>query len=98
MFTRSDEYMNRLVCDALERGGKVIQDAIIRITYVGNKAKAYCEDTGTYVQFPRDLREKYRQFKADIIFADVKNYRPYVRAYKGSIRPVINGVEGEVIA
>lgn len=98
MFIRSEEYMNKIFCDALEKHGKVIQDADILITYVGKKAKAYCENTETYVQFPRDIRNKYRRFKADIIFADVKDYKPYVRAYKGSIRPIVNGIERDVIA
>ena len=96
MFVRSDEYISKIFMDALQR--QVHQDATIRIQPLGKKLKAYCVDTDTYVQFPRDIREQYVEFKADVILASNKSGTEFYRAYKGSIRPVVGGRELGVIA
>lgn len=96
MFVRSDEYISKIFMDALQK--QVHQDATIKIQQHGRKLKAYCVDTNTFVQFPRDIREQYMEFKADVILASNKSGTEFYRAYKNSIRPIINGHEGPVIA
>jgi len=90
---RTKEYMAKIVADALDR--EVILDANIRITRQGKKLKAYCEQTGTYLQFPRALREAHMTFVADIVKSPRKDSVPYYRAYPNSIR---YKKDGEVIA
>jgi hypothetical protein len=89
MLIRTDEYMSKLTMDALDR--PVHLDATIRITMLGSKLKAYCEDTGTFVQFPRDLRKHGRRFVADVIQSANASGTVFYRAYKGSIRETKNG-------
>ena len=84
MFQRSDDYMAKITMDALDR--EVILDAVITFQYLGSKLKAFCEDTGTYVQFPRALRNPRNLFIADVIKAGGKGKRVFYHAYKGSIR------------
>ena len=96
MFVRSDEYISKIFLDALQK--QVHQDATIKIVSMGKKLKAYCEDTKTYVQFPRDIREQYVEFKPDVILASNKSGTEFYRAYKNSIRPVVGGRELGVIA
>ena len=96
MFVRSDEYISKIFMDALQK--QVHQDATIKIQQHGRKLKAYCVDTDTFVQFPRDIREQYMEFKADVILASNKSGTEFYRAYKNSIRPVVGGRELGVIA
>jgi hypothetical protein len=88
---RSEEYLNKIMLDAFER--HVIIDANIMITCEGRKLKAYCPESGTFLQFPRDIRKISRKFKADVIKAKNESGRIYYRAYKGSIREIIDSKE-----
>lgn len=90
-FVRTEEYETKLFEYALFNEQRVIKDAKIVIkseyTYKG-KLKAYCLNTKTYLQFPRNLREHYgQQFVADVVEV-IRNddVRKYYRAMKGSIR------------
>lgn len=89
---RSDEYMTKIVCDALDR--QVLLDARIHITYLGSKLKAYCDDTKTFVQFPRDLRREGHTFVADVVKMS-NGGQIFYRAYRNSIR---RSKDGQVIA
>lgn len=85
MFTRSDDYMTRIFFESLDNN--VILDAHVKIVSVGGKLKAYCEETKTYLQFPRAIREKGKEFLADVYMAKALGAaQPYYRTYKGSIR------------
>lgn len=92
---RSEEYMNKIMLDAFER--HVIIDANIMIQYESRKLKAYCPESDTFLQFPRAVRQKdsdrRRKFKADVIKAKNERGRIFYRAYKGSIREIIDGEE-----
>ncbi len=88
-FQRSDEYMGKIVMDALDK--EVILDAKIEIARLSGKLKAYCVDTKTFVQFPRDLREPHETFVADVIKQGGDGRTVYYRAYKGSIRKTKTG-------
>ena len=97
-FERTEEQTQKLFEQALFDEKNVIQDADVTIEYDyngGNKLKAFCEQTNTYLQFPRALREDCgQQFKADVI--EVKRddgVRKYYRALKGTIR----NEQGEVV-
>ena len=87
-FERSDEYEAKLFEKALCDEKHIIKDAKIRIVYGdGNKLKAYCEDTNTYLQFPRGLRKPRARFVADVVEVINDNvYQKYYRAMNGSIR------------
>ncbi|MCA1807817.1 MAG: hypothetical protein LC687_08240, partial [Actinobacteria bacterium] len=61
------------------------------VVYKGSKLKAYCEDTGTYVQFPTDLRRYRARFIADVVKAKRSGGKVFYRAYKGSIRDAYSG-------
>lgn len=89
---RSDEYMGKMVLDSLDR--QVLLDAKIQIRRVGPKLKAYCGDTNTYVQFPKDIRKEGYTFVADVIKMS-NGGKVFFRAYKNSIR---HSKDGEVIA
>lgn len=89
---RSDEYMGKIMMDALDRS--VLLDAKIDITYLGSKLKAYCRDTSTYVQFPRDLRKPGQSFVADVVKMS-NGGQIFYRAYRNSIR---RSKDGQVIA
>lgn len=89
---RSDDYMAKIMMDALDRS--VILDAQINITHNGPKLKAYCVNTKTYVQFPRDLRREGATFYADVVKMS-NGGKIFFRAYKGSIR---RSKAGEIIA
>lgn len=95
MFERSDDYMANITMDALDRD--VVLSAKVIIQEVNGKLKAYCEDTKTYLQFPRDIRRKGKRFEADVIRAQTSG-KIFYRAYRGSICEVINGVVGDPIA
>lgn len=86
---RSDEYMAKICFDALDR--EVVLDADIIIQYLGSKLKAYCKQTGTYVQFPRDIRKAGKRFVADVIKAGGNGRAVFYHAYKNSIRESVNG-------
>lgn len=91
-FKRTDEYMEKLVMEALDKDVRL--DAIIDIVYLGKKLKAYCVDTGTYLQFPRDLRSTGDRYYADVIKAgngDGRDRTIFYRAVKGSIRKTKHG-------
>jgi len=89
-FERTDEYQAKLFEQALFDEKRVIQDAGIRIEFadVGYKLKAYCIDTGTFLQFPRALRKHQGQrFTADVVEVIREDgIKKYYRAMKGSIR------------
>jgi hypothetical protein len=84
--------MAKIVCDSLDRS--VLLDAQIAIQRVGPKLKAYCIETHTYVQFPRDLRKIGATFWADVIKMS-NGGQIFYRAYRNSIR---RSKDGEVIA
>lgn len=99
-FERTEEYQQKLFEQALFDEKKVIQDATIIITPengYGGKLKAYCIESDTYLQFPRNLRkhngQKYIADVIEVIRDD--GVRKYYRTVKGSIRK--NG-SNEVIA
>jgi hypothetical protein len=87
-FKRTDEIEEKLFTEALINENTVIKDAIIHIVVgKGSKLKAYCQNTDTFLQFPRDLREVDAIFIADVI--EVKNEHvdeKYYRVQKGTIR------------
>ena len=86
-FVRTQEYENKLFEQALFDEKRVIKDAKIKILLRGGKLKAYCENSDTYLQFPRDIRELGAEFVADVV--EVKNDtvdEKYYRVMKGSIR------------
>ena len=87
-FERTEEYEAKLFSQALFDDKKVIKDATVRIVWgTGNKLKAYCVETDTYIQFPRDLRKNEAKFTADVV--EVQNESvstKYYRVMKGSIR------------
>jgi hypothetical protein len=93
-FERTDEYEAKLFEQALFDEKKVIKDATVRIEYDPNnwnKLKAYCEESDTFLQFPRALRSSPRDygkvFKADVVeVIRDDGVRKYFRAMKGSIR------------
>ncbi len=95
MFERSDEYMASIMLDALDRD--VVLSANVIIKPVGGKLKAYCEDTKTYLQFPRAIRQNGKRFEADVIKAATEG-QVFYRAYRGSICEVVNGVVGDPVA
>ena len=83
-FIRTEEHQKKLFEKALFDDKHVIQDATIRITY---ERKAYCEDSDTYLSFPRNLREYGNVYTADVYGITPKNgIRKYYKAVKGSIR------------
>lgn len=88
-FMRSEEYMGKLVMEALDKDVRL--DAQIDIQYLGSKLKAYCRDTNTYLQFPRDLRRAGKRFVADVIKVGDGSRTVFFRAVKGSIRETKNG-------
>lgn len=88
MFERTDEYIEKITLDALDR--EVILDAQIEIVRGTGKLKAYCKDTKTYVQFPTGLRRIGRRFVADVVKSS-NGGSIFYRAYKGSIRERVNG-------
>lgn len=86
-FVRTEEYEAKLFGQALFDEKRVIKDAKIHIMYVSGKLKAYCINSETYLQFPRDLRQMDARFVADVV--EVKNEsvdQKYYRVMKGSIR------------
>jgi hypothetical protein len=86
-FERTDTYMQKLFEQALFDEKKVIQDAEIEITMVGGKLKAYCIDTDTFLQFPREMRCYGDEYIADVVEVLRKdNVTKYYRTMKGSIR------------
>lgn len=91
-FERSKEYQQRLFELALFDEKHIITDATIQIVYgTGKKLKAWCEESNTYLQFPRKLRADYddhgKMFIADVVEVMRKdNIQKYYRAVKNSIR------------
>ncbi|MCP3685932.1 MAG: hypothetical protein GY861_25070 [bacterium] len=87
-FERTDDYEAKLFECALFDEKNVIKDAEIVILRVGGKYKAYCENTDTYLQFPRGLRSHEGQkFTADVVeVIRTDNVSKYYRAMKKSIR------------
>lgn len=88
MFKRTEEYEAKLLTDELVRN--VYRDAsilIMRESWNSNKLKAYSCDAGTFVQFPRNLRESAGDtFVCDIIEVSSSNRKTFYRAVKNSIR------------
>ena len=70
-FIRSEKYEQKLFECALFNDQRVIKDATITIEYAdGNyrKLKAYCKESGTYLQFPRALRgHDGQQYIGDVV-------------------------------
>lgn len=90
-FIRDDEYEAKLFGEALFDEKRVHKDAEIIIQYengYGSKLKAYCPISGTYLQFPRALREHHGQkYMADVVEVIREDgVRTYYRAMKKSIR------------
>jgi len=89
-FERTDKYMQKLFLEALDEKN-VISDATITIVPengYGSKLKAYCSESKTYLQFPRNLRDfKGQRYIADVIqVIREDDVRPYYRVVKCSIR------------
>ena len=84
MFVRSDDYVTKITMEALDR--EVLLDATITFEWLGTKIKARCQETGTYVQFPRALRKPGKRFVADVIKSGGNGRAVFYHAYKGSIR------------
>lgn len=100
-FERTDEYMQKLFEQAMFDEKHVIKDAHITIMtekpYSNGKLKAWCENSHTFLQFPRNLR-KYagQEYIADVVeVIRDDGVRKYFRAMKGSIR---NTNSDEVVA
>ena len=81
---RSETYMARIVLEALDK--EVYLDADVVMHKEGKKIKAYCPQTQTYLQFPREIRKKYKRLVADIVKSANASGTPFFRAFKGSIR------------
>ncbi len=88
-FERSEEYMTKITLDALDR--EVYINAKVRFERQGPKIKAYCPETKTFLQFPRDLRVIGTTLFADIVKAKQSTGKIFFRAYPGSIRRTENG-------
>ena len=86
---RSDDYMGKITMDALDR--QVILDASIVIQRLGQKLKAYCSNTNTYVRFPRDIRIYGKRFVADVVKVGRTGGTVFYRAYKQSVRETKDG-------
>lgn len=86
-FERTEDYNRKLFEQALFDDKRVIQDAEIKIIYFGNKLKAYCINTHTYLQFPRNLRKFGDCYIADVVeVIREDSVAKYYRAMRGSIR------------
>jgi hypothetical protein len=95
MFERSEAYMANITMDALDRDVHI--NVEVEIVRRGGKLKAWCPETNTYLQFPRAIRVEGKKFLADVIKSST-NGTPFYRAYKGSVREVINGKETDPVA
>jgi hypothetical protein len=86
-FERTEEYESKLFEQALFDEKRVYKDAKIRIVHQGNKLKAYCIKSGTFLQFPRRLRSHGACFIADVVEVIREDgVRKYYRAMPKSIR------------
>jgi hypothetical protein len=90
-FIRSDDYEAKLFEIALCDEKRIIKDAQIVIVYENGhngKLKAYCNETKTYLQFPRNLRgyddQRYIGDVVEVVNNSVQ--QKYYRVMKGSIR------------
>ena len=92
-FERTDDYMQKLFEQALFDEKHVIKDADIIILRIGGKYKAFCENSDTYLQFPRGLRSyEGQKFVADVVeVIRSDNVSKYYRVMKGSIREQESG-------
>ena len=88
-FERTEDYMARITMDALDR--EVYISVKIQFMRVGQKIKAYCPETKTYLQFPRNLRQEGRTMYADVVKAKQCTGKIFFRAYPGSIRHTKDG-------
>ena len=93
LFERSDEYQTKVFVDALDNDVRF--DAQLVCVAHGRKLKVYCEDTGTYVQFPTSIRRIGRRFIADVVKSRRTNGNIFYRAYRSSIR---DAETGEVVS
>jgi hypothetical protein len=75
--------MGKITMDALDR--HVLLGSHIVIQWNGSKYKAYCKETGTYVQFPTAIRKQGKTFTADVVKAKKESGTIFYRAYRGSI-------------
>jgi len=92
-FERSEEYQTKIFLESFDN--HVVLDAKIEITYQGNKLKAYCPATKTYLQFPRALRTFCgKKYIADVIKSRNNSGTVFYRAYRKSVR---NPETGEVV-
>lgn len=90
-FERTDEYEAKLFEIALCDEKRVIKDANIVMVYENGrsgKIKAYCKETKTYLQFPRNLRGREDSRYIGDVVEVVNNsvQQKYYRVMKGSIR------------
>jgi hypothetical protein len=88
-FERSDDYMCKITMNAIDR--HVAIDCHVVIQKQGSKLKAYCKETDTFLQFPRDIRKAGETFFADVVKASKSTGTVFYRAYPGSIRRTKNG-------
>ena len=94
-FVRSENYMTKIFLESFDRDVRMDKSIDIIWSSQHNKLKAYCPDTGTYLQFPTRLRFRGAKYIADIIKATKEGGTPFFRAFRGSIR---NAETGEVVA
>jgi hypothetical protein len=86
-FERTEKSEQKLLEQAFLDDKRVIRDAHITIVSVGSKLKAYCDESDTYLQFPRSLRAYNKVFIADVVEVQREDYvTKYYRVAKGSIR------------
>ena len=95
-FDRSDKYLGKIFCDALDR--EVVLDAKVIIRREAgsrSRLRAWCETTNTNLQFPTPLRKYHGQeYICDVIKSARKGGAPFYRAYRQTIR---NPETGKVV-
>jgi hypothetical protein len=83
---RSDEYMNRIFMDAIDKGVQLDVKVDCVYDYEKKKLRVVDPQTHTFIQFPNKLRRKGRSYIVDIIKQGGNGRAVFYRAYKGSIR------------
>ena len=96
-FERTEAYEKKLFSLALFDEKRVIIDAEIVIctsTMSGEKLKAYCRNTQTYLQFPRHLRVLGAEYVGDVVeVVNKSGCKKFYRTMSGSIRKSVTDNE-----
>jgi hypothetical protein len=83
---RTQEQEDKLFLEALDNK-RVLKDATITIMGGTGKLKAYCQETDTFLQFPRHLRAFGLKYTADVIEVINESVtNKYFRVVKNTIR------------